>query len=119
MKRLGLTLAASAVLATLVAIGAGDALALRGGAAGRGGGPLIYVASQGLYFETFVSADPLPMKGRFQQLYIGPNGPTTDAGPGDPGYLGGRWWVDQNGNGEMDEGDHFFLCPLLPPGVEL
>ena len=24
--------------------------------------------------------------------------------------------VDQNGNGVQDEGDRFFLCPLLGPG---
>jgi hypothetical protein len=90
--------------------------------AGRGNGPtgLVFVASQGLYFDTFVTAD-LPFHGRFQRLYpgIGPNGASiTMYGPGDPGYLGGRWWVDVNGNNEMDEGDDFFLCPLLGPGRE-
>ena len=40
----------------------------------------------------------------------------TQYGPGDPGYVGGRWWVDANANGYQDEGDSFFLCPLLPPG---
>jgi hypothetical protein len=52
------------------------------------------------------------MNGRFQLLVNG----TTEFGPGDPGYLGGRWWEDLNGNGVQDEGDHFFLCPLLGPG---
>ena len=37
-------------------------------------------------------------------------------GPGQPGYLGGRWWEDTNGDGVQDAADHFFLCPLLPPG---
>src|SRR5687767_7755233 len=73
---------------------------------------VVYVTSQGLYFDTFVARDPLPMKGRFQRLENG----TTEFGPGDPGYLGGRWWEDLNGNGVQDEGDHFFLCPLLGPG---
>src|SRR5688500_5216052 len=73
---------------------------------------VVYVTSQGLYFDTFVARDPLPMKGKFQLLENG----TTEFGPGDPGYLGGRWWEDLNGNGVQDEGDHFFLCPLLPPG---
>jgi len=41
---------------------------------------------------------------------------TTEFGPGDPGYLGGRWWEDTNGNGIQDATDHYFLCPLLPPG---
>jgi hypothetical protein len=46
----------------------------------------------------------------------GPTGLTTLYGPGDVGYLGGRWWVDVNGDNAMDEGDHFFMCPLLGPG---
>ena len=54
----------------------------------------------------------LPMEGKFQLLENG----VTEFGPGDPGYLGGRWWEDLNHNGIQDEGDHFFLCPLLPPG---
>jgi hypothetical protein len=40
----------------------------------------------------------------------------TKFGPGDPGYVGGRWWVNANGSGEMDEGDAFFSCPLLGVG---
>jgi hypothetical protein len=82
--------------------------------AGRGNGALgtVYVTSQGLYYDTFVSADTLPMHGRFQKLVNG----TTEFGPGDPGYLGGRWWVDVNGNNIQDEGDTFLLCMLLGPG---
>ena len=72
----------------------------------------VFVTSQGLYYDTFVARDPLPMKGKFQHLVNG----TTEFGPGDPGYLGGRWWEDLNDNGVQDEGDHFFLCPLLGPG---
>jgi|SRR5687768_2158213 len=72
----------------------------------------VFVTSQGLYYDTFVARDPLPMKGKFQLLVNG----MTEFGPGDPGYLGGRWWEDLNGNGVQDEGDHFFLCPLLGPG---
>ena len=75
---------------------------------------VVFVTSQGLYYDTFVARDPLPMEGKFQLLANG----TTEFGPGDPGYLGGRWWEDLNGNGVQDEGDHFFLCPLLPPGRE-
>ena len=70
------------------------------------------VTSQALYYDTFVARDPLPMNGKFQLLVNG----TTEFGPGDPEYLGGRWWEDSNGNGIQDTGDHFFLCPLLPPG---
>jgi hypothetical protein len=82
--------------------------------ANRGDGALgvIYVTSQGLYYDTFVSAETLPMRGRFQKLVNG----TTEFGPGDPGYLGGRWWVDVNGNNIQDEGDNFLLCMLLGPG---
>jgi hypothetical protein len=73
---------------------------------------VVYVTSQGLYYDTFVVKDPLPMQGRFQLLVNG----QTEFGPGQAGYLGGRWWEDTNGNGAQDSGDHFFLCPLLPPG---
>jgi len=81
-----------------------------GGRAGSTG--VIYVTGQGLYYDTFVAKDPLPMKGKFQLLADG----ETQFGPGDPGYLGGRWWEDLNHNGVQDPGDHYFLCPLLPPG---
>lgn len=74
---------------------------------------VIYVTSQGLFYDTFVLKDPLPMEGRFQELTADGQ---TEFGPGQPGYLGGRWWVDENGNGVQDAEDHFFLCPLLPPG---
>jgi hypothetical protein len=101
-----------AVVAGLFATG-GEAVA------GRGDGGVIYVTSQGLYYDTFATADPLPPHGRFQELEMdappGADGQTA-YGPGDPGYLGGRWWVDVNGNDEMDEMDHYFLCPLLGPG---
>jgi len=85
--------------------------------AGRGNGALgmVYVSSQGLYYDTFVTADVLPMHGRFQKLEAG----VTEFGPGDPGYLGGRWWIDNNGNDIQDEGDTFLLCPLLGPGYTL
>ena len=86
--------------------------------ANRGNGELgaVYVTNQGLYFDTFVTRDPLPFKGKFQLLDHG----VTEFGPGDPGYLGGRWWEDKNGNGIQDPPpmDHYFLCPLLGPGRE-
>jgi hypothetical protein len=84
----------------------------QGGRAGATG--VVYVRSQGLYYDTFVTNDPLPMEGPFQLLENG----ETDFGPGDPGYLGGRWWEDLNQNGVQDSGDHFFHCPLLGPGRE-
>ena len=73
---------------------------------------VIFVTGQGLYYDTFVVKDPLPMHGPFQRLVDG----TTEFGPGDVGYRGGRWWEDVNGDGVQDAGDHYFLCPLLPPG---
>ena len=84
---------------------------------GRGTGPVVYVESQGLFYDSIVLAD-LPSNGRFQQLKpgVGPSGLATEFGPGDVGYLGGRWWIDANANGYMDEEDAFFLCPLLGPG---
>ena len=78
--------------------------------------PVVYVTSQGLYYDSIVTAGPLPMQGRFQKLEVGPNGLQTEFGPGDQGYVGGRWWMDSNGNDEMDPADHYFLCPLLGPG---
>jgi len=85
-------------------------------AAGGRAGPTgtVYVTSQGLYYDTFVPVDVLPSQGPFQKLENG----QTEFGPGDPGYLGGRWWVDVNGNGMQDEGDRYLLCPLLGPGRE-
>lgn len=84
--------------------------AARGGRAATTG--VVYVTSQALYYDTFVAKDPLPRRGKFQLLSDG----QTEFGPGDPGYLGGRWWEDLNGNGIQDPEDHYFLCPLLPPG---
>lgn len=105
MKRRFVVLLVVLVLAMLAVIPA---------SANRGNGALgvVYVSSQGLYYDTFVTVESLPMRGRFQKLEAG----VTEFGPGDPGYLGGRWWVDVNGNDTMDAGDNFLLCPLLGPG---
>lgn len=84
---------------------------------GRGTGPVVYVTSTGLFYDSIVLAD-LPQHGRFQLLEPGegPSGLQTEFGPGDHGYVGGRWWVDANNDGEMDDTDAYFLCPLLGPG---
>ena len=82
----------------------------QGGRAGSTG--TVFVTSQGLYYDTFAVKDPLTMEGKFQLLANG----QTEFGPGDPGYLGGRWWEDTNHNGIQDDTDHYFLCPLLGPG---
>jgi hypothetical protein len=79
---------------------------------------IVYVTGQGLFYDTIVLGE-LPPHGPFQLLEMaGPSGLQTEFGPGDPGYVGGRWWVDANGNGEMDDEDSYFLCPLLGPGRE-
>ena len=75
---------------------------------------VVFVTSQGLYYDTFVTRDPIAMNGPFQLLENG----ATEFGPGDPGYLGGRWWEDLNANGVQDASDHYFHCPLLGPGRE-
>jgi hypothetical protein len=77
--------------------------------ANRGDGALgvVFVRSQGLYFDTFVAADELPPHGRFQLLVDG----ETEFGPGERGYVGGRWMVPDG-----DGGFNYFLCPLLGPG---
>ncbi|MHC4208845.1 MAG: hypothetical protein ACYSWT_03925 [Planctomycetota bacterium] len=83
---------------------------------GRGSGPVVYVTSQGLFYDSIVLTD-LPQHGPFQLLEVGgPSGLLTEFGPGDRGYVGGRGWLDVNGNGEMDDDDNYFLCPLLGPG---
>jgi len=87
---------------------------------GRGapGIPVIYVTSQDLFYDTLVLGD-LPYNGteNFQLLeFDGPTGLQTEFSHGDTGYYGGRWWVDANSNGYMDEDDVYFLCPLLGPG---
>jgi len=80
--------------------------------------PVIYVESQGLYYDSIVGPS-LPMKGRFQELIVHDDGSlSTMYGPGDHGFVGGRWWVDVNGDNIQDEGDLFFSCPLLGPGRE-
>ena len=87
---------------------------------GRGTGPVVYVPDQGLFYDSIVVVAPdpgLPIEGPFQKLEMaGPSGLQTEFGLGDEGYVGGRWWVDVNGDGDMNEGDLFFLCPLLGPG---
>jgi hypothetical protein len=110
--------------AALLALSIQSASAKRGSSGGRGGGPIVYVTSQGLYYDSIVTADPLPAKGPFQQLFPPTTNPeypfinilSTEHGPGNPGYVGGRWWVDIDGDGEMSAADHYFICPLLGPG---
>jgi len=86
---------------------------------GRGaeGSPVVFVTSHGLYYDSIVAAESLPVRGRFQKLvHVEGFGLMTEHGPGDKDYVGGRWWLDMNGDDEMDDGDVYFLCPLLGPG---
>jgi hypothetical protein len=89
-------------------------------AQGRGDGPVIFVTSQGLYYDSIITADPLPWNPRithtFQQLIQNDPILETEFGPGDPQYRGGRWWIDVDGSGDYNDGDLFFSCPLLGPG---
>jgi hypothetical protein len=101
------------LVAVLLGAAFGTSAFAKGGRAGSSG--RVYVTSQGLYYDTFVPTDVLPSQGPFQKLENG----TTEFGPGDPGYLGGRWWVDENGNDMQDDGDSYLLCPLLGPGYTL
>ena len=71
---------------------------------------ILYVTSQGLYYDAIVAVADLPMEGPFQLLANG----ATEFGPGDRGYLGGRLWEDVNGNEVQDADDFYFLCVLLP-----
>jgi len=113
MKKPGLAvLLLSASVAVVAAFAVDSANADRGGVGGRGDGPVVFVRSQNLFYDSVVTADPLPPKGPFQDLEMGPNGLETDFGPGDKGYLGGRWREDFDGDGVL----HYFACPLLGPG---
>ena len=103
MKKLVLGGLLATVVFGFIAMYAGPVEAQRG----RGALGTVFVTSQGLYYDTFVSAQTLPSRGKFQLLENG----ETEFGPGDPGYRGGRWMVP-DGEG----GFNYFLCPLLPPG---
>ena len=107
------TLSAIILVASAIAI-SNTAFAERN--KGRGTGPVVFVTSQGLYYDSIVVVESLPAKGNFQQLIPTMNGLQTEFGPGEPGHLGGRWWIDVNGDSMMDAGDKYFLCPLLGPG---
>jgi hypothetical protein len=72
---------------------------------------VVYVRNQGLYYDSIVNG-PLPPHGRFQLLENVAGQLETDFGPGDRGYLGGRWMMN------TPDGVIYFSCPLLPPGRE-
>ncbi len=115
MKKLSALSLASAVMMFAAVAGAASTAQARGNVSTAQ--PVIYVNGQNMYYDSIVLT-ALPMEGPFQLLVSTPDGLETEFGPGDRGYVGGRWWMDSNDNGEMDEGDAFFMCPLLGPGRE-
>jgi hypothetical protein len=80
---------------------------------------VVYVESQGLCYDSIVTAQDLPDHGPFQSLEPDPAnhcGSTpalkTAYGPGDKGYVGGRWMM------RMPDGSVVhFSCPLIGPGT--
>ena len=94
--------------------------ALAAGPIHRNADVQIYVTGQDLVYDSIVISNQLPPHGPFQKLeFAGPTGLQTEFGPGDQEFVGGRWWVDVNGNNQIDDGDILFSCPLLGPGYEL
>ena len=98
-------------LVAMFLISPGIAEAKRGGTGGRGDGPVIYVTSQGLYYDSIVTASPVPAHGPFQELEMVDGQLQTEFGHGDKGYVGGRWHLVT-----PDGEDLYFVCPLLGPG---
>jgi hypothetical protein len=90
-------------------------------AGGRPGSPIvIYVRSQDLYYDS-IAGPNLPARGPFQKLERVEYEPgqfqlETDYGPGDHAFVGGRWWLDDDGDGIQGPEDTYFSCPLLGPG---
>ena len=80
--------------------------------------PVVYVTSQGLAYDSIVLTElPYVPGAPYQKLEPGgPTGLQTEWGPGDQGFVGGRWWMDTNANGVQDADDAYFMCPLLGPG---
>lgn len=89
--------------------------------AGRGNGPvgMIYVISQGRYYDTIGLTD-LPESGPFQRLVVLLDeqgnivSAETEYGPGDKEYVGGRWEAYIYDSGGNLVTIRYFECPLLP-----
>ena len=113
MRRALLTTLMAGTLTVALAVPALAGDGFENAAGGRPGSMLHVTTDSGDVFDSIVLTE-LPNRGKFQKLIPTADGLTTAYGPGDPGYLGGRWWLDANGNNEIDEGETF-LCPLLGP----
>jgi len=112
MRRSILILAMVGMLVTALAIPA-----LARGKGNPNPQPQVYVTSQGLIYDSIVVADlPFVDGAPYQLLEIGPHGLQTEFGPGDRGYVGGRWYMEMDGVDGPSADDAFFLCPLLGPG---
>ncbi|MFV9673313.1 MAG: hypothetical protein ACNYZH_08800 [Acidimicrobiia bacterium] len=123
------TLLTGLVVGLLTIVMAVPALASNGKSAdsnGRAGSTLTIVVTGGtettaddITYDSIPLGD-LPMQGRFQLLEPNETGSSaqlmTEFGPGDHDYVGGRWFIDMDGDELPSEGDHFFICPLLGPG---
>ncbi len=80
---------------------------------------VVFVESQGLCYDSIVTAQGLPANGPFQALEADPGNHCgaaaalkTDFGPGDKGYVGGRWVMTM-----PDTSVVRFMCPLIGPGT--
>ncbi len=120
MKRLGVTGVVLAVLAGVLGL-----FAVQTAGATTPDKPLprvvVYVESQDLCYDSIITAQNLPNRGRFQVLEADPDNNCgvpagdpmlkTEFGPGDTDYVGGRWVLT------MPDGSMvYFSCPLLGPG---
>ena len=109
------------VLVAVAAVAALGLLTLGSASAKTSEKPLnrvvVYVESQNLCFDSIVTAQDIPDRGRFQTLApdpmerCGEGSLITESGPGDQGYVGGRWELTML-NGDVVH----FVCPLLGPG---
>ena len=113
MKKRGIIMRGIVALLALAAMLTLGTIGVESASADGRGDTVVFVRSQGLYYDTIVLGE-LPPRGPFQILEMGDRGLETEWGPGDHGYVGGRWAEDFDGDGEFN----YFLCPLLGPGRE-
>lgn len=125
------------LIAVLLLSAALVAVSARGNAPGNSGKgyPVIYVTEQDKCYQSIIGPTLPYNEGNAKtfellEMGVGPTGLQTKYGPTDTEYNGGKWWVDQNGNGEMDpegpdDGNQplfllpVALCSALPIGNNL